>query len=110
MHTYEEMEKLIEELMSKYDDGRAFAGGVSEENIKRMEEILDVKLPEQYKWFLRKYGHGGFMGFEIFGFISNDSMPMVEYTQSYREKFKLGKEYIFIVNVDEYYYCLSCKT
>jgi len=110
MQTYDNVEKLIDGLIKKYDDGKGFAHGISEDKIKRIEELLDVKLPEQYKWFLRKYGEGGFMGIEIMGYVSEDFISVVSETKSYRELFNLDKDYIIIEDIDEYYYCISCKS
>ena len=35
------------------------------EKINEIQESLNVKLPESYKWFLKNYGAGGIYGVDI---------------------------------------------
>ncbi len=61
--TYHEIEEFIKENAEDDD----FTGGISEEKIKEIQNRLNVKLPESYKWFLNKYGSGGIYGVNILG-------------------------------------------
>jgi len=105
MHTYDEVEKLIQ----KYKNNGFFTGGTTEEHIKQVEKQLDVKLPEQYKWFLLNYGYGGVLGVNTEGVARNSILTVVEETNRVRKYYKLPKNFIVIENCDEYYYCLSTE-
>ena len=61
---YDEIIKTINEYEEKGDFTYA---NVDDIIISKAEEILDLKIPEQYCWFLKNYGHGGIGGIEIFG-------------------------------------------
>ncbi|AKL97872.1 SMI1/KNR4 family protein [Endomicrobium proavitum] len=98
----------LEDLISKYSKVKSFTGGVNGKKIAYIEKELNVILPEQYKWFLAKYGYGGVLGIEILGAALNNTYPVIEYTQNCRE-YNLNKQWIVIENCDEYYYCLSCE-
>ncbi len=47
---YSKVEKFIKENAGEKD----FTGGIDEEKISKIEQNLQVSLPESYKWFLRK--------------------------------------------------------
>ena len=80
-----------------------------DDKIKNAEEELGIKFPEQYKWFLKKYGHGGVLGIDTLGVIEKtNSFPVVRYTKQCIGS-NLKKEYIVIEDIDEYYYCLSME-
>ncbi|AKL97873.1 SMI1/KNR4 family protein [Endomicrobium proavitum] len=107
MHTYEEIEHLVE----KYKSAAFFTGGVCESKIKDAQQQLGVSFPEQYKWFLSKYGHGGVNGSWIEGIGKSSEYPVVEQTKSIRKysRKNLNNQWVIIYDVDEYYYCLSCE-
>lgn len=48
--TFSKVSKFIEE--NKHE--AIFTGGTNENNIKWIEETLQVEFPESYKWFLKK--------------------------------------------------------
>jgi hypothetical protein len=103
MRTYKE----VEELIKKYDKGDDFIGGVSEDKIEVAEKELEIKFLEEYKWFLREYGHGGVLGIDTIGIIEKtNSFPVVRHTKEYR-KHKLGHDYIVIEDHGEFYYCIN---
>jgi len=105
MRTYKE----IEELIKKYDEGDDFTGGVSDEIIKDVEKQLNLNLPEQYKWFLSKYGYGGVVGINIFGVGKTSDYPVVIETNRMLKSPHFDKDWIAIESCDEYFYCLSTK-
>jgi hypothetical protein len=102
MKTYNE----VEELIAQYTRATDFSGGVGEDKIREAEKQLQVKFPEQYKWFLSKYGDGGVLGMDVYGIESTNSFRVVDNTKIYR-KHKLGHEYIVIEDQDEFYYCIN---
>ena len=82
-----------------------FSGEVSENNIKEVEKILNVKFPVSYKWFLRKYGQGGIEGIDIQG-IEEDKESMkdtsvVYLTQQYRARWKINPQWVVIEDIGE---------
>ncbi|MFT3656184.1 Antitoxin YobK [Bacillus sp. B01(2024)] len=45
-----------------FDENKEYSiltGGVTDKQIKEIEEDLKATLPESYKWFLKEYGSGG---------------------------------------------------
>lgn len=62
-----------------------------------------MTLPEQYKEFLKNYGHGGLDGFEVLGIGLDASAIFLDETVKYR-KFGLPHNLVVIENCDE---CLS---
>lgn len=41
-------------------------------DIKNIEIILNIELPNSFKLFMQNYGFTSFYGFEIYGLISSD--------------------------------------
>ncbi|MEC1393754.1 SMI1/KNR4 family protein [Bacillus velezensis] len=100
--TYHEIEEFIKENAEDDD----FTGGISEEKIKEIQNRLNVKLPESYKWFLNKYGSGGIYGVNILGH-GKVSARVVTVTEEYRTHYNLSDGIIVIEDVDEFSYCLD---
>lgn len=81
-------------------DESSFTGGVSLNTIKKVEDILNVTLPESYKSFLFRYGVGDIFGIEIYGIISDEnfegtSIPsLVWITKDFRKKFTIPFHFI----------------
>ena len=99
------IEKFINENIQKIG---YFTGGISEEKIQKVEELLNVNLPESYKWFLRNYGYGSLYGVKILGWgKSDEEIPVVEDTVAYRQ-LGLPSNFIVVENVGEWMYCLNC--
>ena len=100
-----EIEKFIKENIKK---SGFFTGGISEEKVRKVEELLNVCLPKEYKWFLRKYGYGGVYGVLILGWGKSDKdIPIVEETVRFR-RLGLPSNFIVIENCDEWVYCINC--
>ena len=70
--------------------------------------MLGFVIPEEYVWFLKTYGHGGFF-FEFLGYGLNGKAVFVEKTLQERE-FGLPKELLVIENCDEYVYCININS
>ena len=77
----------------------------TDEELTDAEKKLGIAIPEEYVWFLKTYGHGGFF-FEFLGFGLNGSAIFVNKTIHERE-FGLPKELLVIEDCDEYVYCID---
>ena len=88
----------INKLINQYDQRKNFFGSIHYEEIKKMEKLLGVALPESYKWFLAEYGGGG-NGFEF-----SDCERMLSYKQRFSS---MPNEFVMIYWCDEYGYCLD---
>ena len=78
------------------------AGGKSEEDIKKAEEMLGIKFSRQMTDFYSKYGYMSFFGTEIFG-IDPDNLTVLEgnsvaYALNDRIEYLLPNEWIPIYN------------
>lgn len=80
----------------------------SEDELQTAEDILGLKIPEDYKWFLQKYGHGGFF-FEFLGYGLNGKAMFVEETLKQRE-YGLPLDLLVIENCDEYVVCINVNS
>jgi hypothetical protein len=83
-----------------------FTGGVSDEKVQETEIILQVPLPDSYKWFLRNYGSGGIFGVDIIGY-GLTGPAVVDATKDYQKYYKLIDGIVVIESVDEFAYCLD---
>lgn len=103
---YDEIIKNI----NKYEKRGNFTHAVvSDSMILNAEKMLKVNIPEQYKWFLKKYGHGGIDGIETLGVGKTGKMVFIDKTLEFR-KYGLSNEMIVIENCDEWIYCLNTKS
>lgn len=83
-----------------------FTGGVKNDQINYIENELNIMLPESYKCFLSKYGHGGLYGETLLGCGLNETYPVIDQTIRYR-KLGIGNKFVVIQNLDEFVYCLD---
>lgn len=102
MEYKDEIIKIIKEKESY----SKYSIGVSDDKIVQIEEILKVKLPESYKWFLKNYGQILIMGVEIYGVLENKILSCVKVTEDYR-KFGLPNKFVVVENCDEGVYCID---
>lgn len=77
----------------------------TEEELADAEQVLGLEIPEEYIWFLKSYGHGGFF-FEFLGYGLNGNPMFVKKTLHERE-FGLPKELLVIEDCDEYVRCID---
>lgn len=81
-----------------------------DKKIREAEEILNIKLPESYLWFLRNYGSGGMEDFDYFGIeCERDDVTMftvVYMTMEYRKK-GLNNALVVIEHNGDYVTCLD---
>ncbi len=97
-------------VISKYEKKGSFTHSFVDDNlICYAEKELNLSIPEEYRWFLKKYGHGGLDGMEIIGVGKNGRLVFVDYTLELR-KYGLSNTMIAIENCDEWIYCLDSNT
>ena len=96
----------LDEFIQNNRDDIIITGGITEEKIHILEDILDLELNKEIKTFLSRYGIIIGYGIEILGCGKADESSLVRETQRFR-KYGLEKEYIVIRNADEWIYCLN---
>ena len=75
----------IVKIISQYEEKGDFTHpNVDDKDLYDAEKILNLKIPEQYVWFLKNYGHGGLDGIETLGVGKNGKMIFVEKTLEFR--------------------------
>lgn len=82
------------------------AGGKTEEEIKKAEQLLNVKFSRQSREFYEKYGYLSFCGNEIFGIDPDDDSGILEgnsvaYAINDREEYNLPNDWIPIYNFED---------
>ncbi|MGM2731537.1 SMI1/KNR4 family protein [Bacillus cereus group sp. Bce005] len=91
----------IRELL-EFNNQREYFYKEKEEAIQEVEERLNVKFPDSYRWFLKEYGGGGN------GLYVNDCNDILHYHDRFKS-FNIPKGYIIIEHCDEYSYCLDTE-
>lgn len=109
MSYYDQIKDIID-----VDDTFYIDGGVSDEIIKKCENILELKLPKEYKKYLSECGYIGFGDSILLGLDSDDENEergtVLGDTLFARNEFSLEKEYIVIEYQDyENLYALKCS-
>lgn len=77
----------------------------TDEELTNAEIQLGFNIPNEYIWFLKTYGHGGFF-FEFLGYGLNDTAIFVDETLHER-KFGLPTNLLVIEDCDEYVVCID---
>ena len=77
----------------------------TEEELSKAEKQLGFHIPNEYVWFLKTYGHGGFF-FELLGYGLNGNAIFVNKTLHERQ-FGLPMELLVIEDCDEYVVCID---
>lgn len=73
--------------------------GVSAEKIDLLESIIDGKLPEDYKTYLRDFGLVSVEGRDLYGLGSAIYFNTYNKTKELQEKFNLRKDFVVIEDV-----------
>lgn len=102
---YEDVLKIINEYESQGDFTHVV---VRDDVLSNAETVLNINIPEQYRWFLKNYGHGGIGGIETLGMGKNGRIIFVDETIKYRS-YGLPNELIMIENCDEWIYCINTR-
>ena len=104
------MNNLIESLIRNNEtEGDFNHATVSSSMIESAESKLSLKLPDEYKEFLFRYGHGGIGGFEILGVGLTGRLIFQDVTLDYRND-GLPENLVVIENADEWLMCIDCNT
>ena len=104
------MNDRIKATISQYEEAGDFTYfKVTDRMISAAEKELHLTLPEQYKDFLKTYGHGGIGGISTLGVGLDGSMVFVEETLDYRND-GLPLNLVIIENEDEWIYCIDSVT
>ena len=80
----------------------------TDKELNDAENLLGVKIPEEYVWFLKTYGGGGGCC-DYLGYTLNGKAIFAEETQKYR-KYGLPQHLLVIANCDEFIYCIDTIT
>ncbi|WP_170105022.1 SMI1/KNR4 family protein [Desmospora activa] len=99
------LNKIIE-LINLYGEKDDFSERASDKQISKIEQDLDVILPNSYQWFLKHFGHGGIAGVEILGTTAMGVYPVINAT-IYCRRYNLPPSFVLIENVDEWVNCLD---
>lgn len=96
----------VKTFFDENKENSILTGGVTEDQVREIEEDLNVPLPDSYKWFLTEYGSGGAYGTMILGYDSHGA-EVVEQTNEYKKYYNLFDGLVVIEYVDEFSYCLD---
>lgn len=73
--------------------------GVSSEQISQLERIIDNKLPQDYKTFLKEFGFVSLKGRNILGLGSEKFFNTLKTTKELQNNFNLEKNFIVLEDV-----------
>lgn len=101
------MTDKLYEIIRRYEQNGDFTHAVvTEDMLKESESRLGAKLPEEYKQFLKTFGHGGIGGIEVLGIGKNGTMLFETETIKYRD-YGMPNNLLIIENCDEWVYCID---
>lgn len=103
------MFELLKKFIQDNCEEIIITGGVDDLMVQNVEKCLKVSLNQEYKLFLKTYGMILGFGERFLGCGKNETMPVVEETESFRQ-YGLPNNMIVISNLDEYIYCLDLLT
>ena len=99
------MNESILKMIEEYGEERDFFGETTEKDIQNAEELLDLKFPQSYRFFVKDYGSGGICGVEILGVQGNLGASVVKATERWR-KLGLDMKLIVIEDSGEFIRCM----
>ena len=101
--------KDVYSLIQKYETAGDFTHAVvTDEMLKQSETVLGVLIPEEYKYFLKEYGHGGIEGLEVLGIGKTGTKIFERETLKFRT-YGMPDNLIIVENCDEWVYCIDTK-
>ena len=100
---YDNVYKIIKHHESKDDFAHA---EVTEEMLVSSEKRLNVRIPAEYRRFLKTFGHGGIGGMEVLGIGKNGAMVFEETTLRFRG-YGMPNNLLVIENCDEWVFCIN---
>lgn len=103
--------KYIDKILEAYQQHTYCYGGISDKYIEEAENILGMRLPQEYIEFLKQYGALEFGSVEIYGLMEPAiaGIPdMIWTTSALRKKYGLPISYA-VIGYDGFggYYCLD---
>lgn len=102
------MNDKIISIITTYEKDGDFMGGVNEGTIREAAQMLNIKFPNSYHWFLKQYGSGGLDGIDIHGCETTAADSSVVYhTKLYRGTYNLPEQYIVLNDIDGTVTCLD---
>jgi antitoxin YobK len=107
-HKDKEIHERIQSLIEETREDGSFTGGVTLEEIEACEQLLSVKFPDDYKWFLSNYGCGQICGRRILGISTKSYNSVVKNTLDCWER-GMPNYFICIVDNEEYYFCINTQ-
>lgn len=94
-------------LLKKHECAGDFThANVTDGMLNGAEKRMNIKIPEEYRSFLKEFGHGGISGTEVLGVGKNGVLVFERETLKYRT-YGLPNELIVIENCGEWLYCLN---
>lgn len=113
-NTYERLNELIEQVCEEEGVELDKIYDMPQEDnsnlIRQFEEVFAVKLPEDYKYFLSKYGSGGLGYFDFFGIESGKddigASTLAILTNECREK-GMPNHLVVIEHLGDYVICID---
>ena len=100
----EEIVEMIERNKTLFEN--AFVDRKATDNeISKAEEILGFTIPEEYRWYLKEFGHGG-NGFEFMGFGMTGRAIFVDETLEQRKR-GLPQNLMVFQDCDEFFDCIN---
>lgn len=103
------MFELLRKFIQDNSEEIIITGGVDDLMIQNVEKCLKVSLNQEYKVYLKMYGMILGFGERFLGCGKNETMSVVEETESFRQ-YGLPNNMIVVSNADEYIYCLDLST
>lgn len=101
--------QLYKKVKEKF--GIFWTGGVDDALIRKLSNNLNVKLPESYINFIKKFGEGGFGSVYFNGITDAEYSSCYEETLKFREKYKINKKWVVVADEsndwEEYILCLD---
>ncbi|EOI5727212.1 SMI1/KNR4 family protein [Cronobacter malonaticus] len=110
-----EIQDLVKKLSASKEHEVVWLGPTDEKQVKKLENALNLSLPEDFKFFLTETGGGGVVEQEISGIEDNNALGecggTVYYDTTYcRDEFNLPEELAVIYfKDDEICWCLDCS-
>lgn len=96
----------VKRLLEDNKENSITTGGISDKKVYEIEDALNVRLPNSYKWFLKNYGSGGAYGVSITGYDFGGA-EVVDWTNMYRREFNLPSGFVVVEDVDYFAYCID---
>ena len=101
------MSDKLYEMVNQYESSGDFTHAeVTEKMLGSAEKRLGLKIPSEYRNFLKTFGHGGIGGIEVLGIGKNGAMTFETETLNYRT-YGMPNQLLVIENCDEWVYCIN---